>query len=54
MPIDAWVREEVEIPPEGVEVTVEENTVRVKGRRGGSLRGSSSTRVSEYSRRTVR
>ena len=33
MPIDAWVREEVEVP-EGVEVTVEGNTVRVKGPRG--------------------
>ncbi|WP_297518252.1 50S ribosomal protein L6 [Thermococcus sp.] len=33
MPIDAWVREEVEIP-EGVEVTVEGNTVRVKGPKG--------------------
>ncbi|NJE00650.1 50S ribosomal protein L6 [Thermococcus sp. JdF3] len=33
MPIDAWVREEVEIP-EGVEVTVEGNTVKVKGPRG--------------------
>ncbi|AJC71257.1 50S ribosomal protein L6 [Thermococcus guaymasensis DSM 11113] len=33
MPIDAWVREEVEIP-EGVEVTVEGNTVKVKGPKG--------------------
>ncbi|GAB6102740.1 50S ribosomal protein L6 [Thermococcus atlanticus] len=33
MPIDAWVREEVEIP-EGVEVTVEGNLVRVKGPKG--------------------
>jgi len=33
MPIDAWVREEVEIP-EGVEVTVEGNTVKVKGPNG--------------------
>ncbi|AHF79605.1 50S ribosomal protein L6 [Thermococcus paralvinellae] len=33
MPIDAWVREEVEIP-EGVEVTVENNLVKVKGPKG--------------------
>ncbi|NJE30558.1 50S ribosomal protein L6 [Thermococcus sp. 18S1] len=33
MPIDAWVREEIEIP-EGVEVTVEGNTVKVKGPKG--------------------
>jgi len=33
MPIDAWVREEVEIP-EGVEVTVENNVVKVKGPKG--------------------
>ncbi|WP_297470203.1 50S ribosomal protein L6 [Thermococcus sp.] len=33
MPIDAWVREEVEIP-EGVEVTVENNVVKVKGSKG--------------------
>jgi len=33
MPIDAWVREEVEIP-EGVEVTVEGNLVKVKGPKG--------------------
>ena len=33
MPIDAWVKEEVEIP-EGVEVTVEGNTVKVKGPKG--------------------
>ncbi len=33
MPIDAWVREEVEIP-EDVEVTVEGNTVKVKGPKG--------------------
>ncbi|WP_297465297.1 50S ribosomal protein L6 [Thermococcus sp.] len=33
MPIDAWIREEVEIP-EGVEVTVEGNTVRVRGPKG--------------------
>ncbi|EEB73825.1 50S ribosomal protein L6 [Thermococcus sp. AM4] len=33
MPIDAWIREEVEIP-EGVEVTVEGNTVKVKGPKG--------------------
>ena len=33
MPIDAWVKEEVEIP-EGVEVIVEGNTVRVKGPKG--------------------
>ncbi|NJE61651.1 50S ribosomal protein L6 [Thermococcus sp. 21S7] len=33
MPIDAWVREEVEIP-EGVEVTVEGNTVKVRGPKG--------------------
>ena len=33
MPIDAWVREEVEVP-EGVEVTVEGNTVKVKGPKG--------------------
>jgi len=33
MPIDAWVREEVEIP-EGVEVTIEGNLVKVKGPKG--------------------
>ena len=33
MPIDAWVREEVEIP-EGVEVTVEKDVVKVKGPKG--------------------
>ncbi|ASJ04036.1 MULTISPECIES: 50S ribosomal protein L6 [Thermococcus] len=33
MPIDAWVREEVEIP-EGVEVTVENNVVKVRGPKG--------------------
>lgn len=33
MPIDAWVREEIEIP-EGVEVTVENNVVKVKGPKG--------------------
>ncbi|NJF25321.1 50S ribosomal protein L6 [Thermococcus sp. Bubb.Bath] len=33
MPVDAWIREEVEIP-EGVEVTVEGNTVKVKGPKG--------------------
>jgi large subunit ribosomal protein L6 len=33
MPIDAWIREEVEIP-EGVEVTVEGNTVKVEGPKG--------------------
>lgn len=33
MPMDAWVREEVEIP-EGVEVTVENNVVKVKGPKG--------------------
>jgi large subunit ribosomal protein L6 len=33
MPIDAWIREEVEIP-DGVEVTVEGNTVKVKGPKG--------------------
>ena len=33
MPIDAWVREEVEIP-EGVEVIVENNVVKVKGPKG--------------------
>ncbi|NJE09658.1 50S ribosomal protein L6 [Thermococcus sp. MAR1] len=33
MPIDAWVREEVEIP-EGVEVTVENDVVKVKGPKG--------------------
>ncbi|NJE42703.1 50S ribosomal protein L6 [Thermococcus sp. GR6] len=33
MPIDAWVREEVEIP-EGVEVTIERNVVKVKGPKG--------------------
>ncbi len=33
MPIDAWVREEVEIP-EGVDVTVEGNTLKVKGPKG--------------------
>ncbi|NJE54829.1 50S ribosomal protein L6 [Thermococcus sp. 21S9] len=33
MPIDAWIREEVEIP-EGVEVTIEGNTVKVKGPKG--------------------
>ncbi|AMQ19035.1 50S ribosomal protein L6 [Thermococcus peptonophilus] len=33
MPVDAWIREEIEIP-EGVEVTVEGNTVKVKGPKG--------------------
>jgi len=33
MPVDAWIREEVEIP-EGVEVTIEGNTVKVKGPKG--------------------
>jgi large subunit ribosomal protein L6 len=33
MPIDAWIREEVEIP-EGVEVTIEGNVVKVKGPKG--------------------
>jgi len=33
MPIDAWVREEIAIP-EGVEVTVENNVVKVKGPKG--------------------
>ncbi|GAB6136104.1 50S ribosomal protein L6 [Thermococcus prieurii] len=33
MPIDAWIREEVEIP-EGVEVTVEKDVVKVKGPKG--------------------
>ncbi|MCD6373760.1 MAG: 50S ribosomal protein L6 [Thermococcus sp.] len=33
MPIDAWVREEVEVP-EGVEVAVEGNVVKVKGPKG--------------------
>ncbi len=33
MPVDAWIREEVEIP-EGVEVTVEGNRVRVRGPKG--------------------
>jgi len=33
MPVDAWIREEVEIPEE-VEVTVEGNTVKVKGPKG--------------------
>ncbi len=33
MPVDAWISEEVEIP-EGVEVTVEGNTVKVKGPKG--------------------
>jgi len=33
MPIDAWVREEVEIP-EGVEVTVEGDVVKVRGPKG--------------------
>ncbi|MFA4646111.1 50S ribosomal protein L6 [Pyrococcus kukulkanii] len=33
MPVDAWVREEIEIP-EGVEVTVQDNVVKVKGPKG--------------------
>ncbi|AAL81932.1 50S ribosomal protein L6 [Pyrococcus furiosus DSM 3638] len=33
MPVDAWIREEVEIP-EGVEVTVEGYKVKVKGPKG--------------------
>ncbi|MBP1911887.1 50S ribosomal protein L6 [Thermococcus stetteri] len=33
MPVDAWIREEIKIP-EGVEVTVEGNTVKVKGPKG--------------------
>ncbi|WP_456368912.1 50S ribosomal protein L6 [Thermococcus sp.] len=33
MPIDAWIREEVEIP-EGVELTVQNNVVKVKGPKG--------------------
>ncbi|WP_461863763.1 50S ribosomal protein L6 [Thermococcus sp.] len=33
MPIDAWVREEVEIP-EGVEVTIEGNLIKVRGPKG--------------------
>ncbi|MDV3103067.1 50S ribosomal protein L6 [Thermococcus waiotapuensis] len=33
MPMDAWIREEIEIP-EGVEVAVEGNTVKVKGPKG--------------------
>ena len=33
MPVDAWIREEIEIP-EGVEVTVENNVVKVKGPKG--------------------
>ncbi|WP_054841363.1 50S ribosomal protein L6 [Thermococcus peptonophilus] len=36
MPVDAWIREEIEIP-EGVEVTVEGNTVKVKGGPKGEL-----------------
>lgn len=52
MPVDAWIREEIEIP-EGVEVTVEGNTVKVKGPKG-ELQRSSSTPAFKSSPRTVR